>query len=80
MFTILELWKAWRKVPYLRLGQLLVNAQPNELFYREDDELIQDLARLIKPTPQQIHEKENSDKRELNNDAFRCRSLRHSLG
>ena len=43
-----RLWRAWRRAPQLRLGQLLVNSAPlhRPMFYRRDEELVRRCERF----------------------------------
>lgn len=42
-----RLLEAWKKVPQLRLGQLIVNACGKDPYYREDDELVAEVEAMV---------------------------------
>jgi len=45
-FNIFILYKIWRKVPELRLGQLIQNL--GDVYYYEDNKLFKELAKIYK--------------------------------
>lgn len=51
---LLDLSKAWRANPDLRLGQLIVNLLGKDPFYIEDDEAHHAIKAVIEGTPEQV--------------------------